>query len=159
LSSVPLSNHSSLTQVVSNVLSTWSCPCDLPSVHHNHHHNIIILFTSHKPRGAKPQSLDLRDPRKYIPKTLVDSRHHSLHSQTTSCSISLTRGTRLSCKPQNAATFSICFHLCQPIIVLTSTSKKREQQIQTYTLLHNLHILKTHPDPPRPSQMPPRLPG
>jgi hypothetical protein len=78
---------------------------------------IITSSSSHPPKSPRrqTQSLDLRDPRKYIPKTLVNSRHHSLHSQTTSCSISFTRGTRSSCKPQNAATFSICFFIkCQP---------------------------------------------
>jgi len=36
--------------------------------------------------------------------------------------------------------------------------EEEEEETSTHTLLHPLHILKTDPDPPRASQMPPRLP-
>lgn len=108
---------------------TWSCPCDFhPSIHPSILIIIIIITSSSSSHPANPsllpprshsKSIRLRELRKSAqksrdpeiqiperqPKTTTPSLTHSL---TTSCSISLTRGTRVSCKPQNAATFSIC---------------------------------------------------
>lgn len=59
------------------------------------------LYRHRRQLPAEPHRPRLHDPRKSFPQ---DSRTYLL---TTSCSISFTRGTLVSCKPQNAATFSI----------------------------------------------------
>lgn len=78
----------------------------------------------------------------------------------TSCSIFLTLGTLLTLTPANAATISICPH--SPLATsnnpffLKKTRRKHDES-NTYTLLHYLHILKTHTHTSRPTQMPSRL--
>ena len=83
---------------------------------------------------------------------LPESLHH------TSCSISFTLDTLFSFTSQNSATISICSQRYKSAFKPSYTHPHLSfSGIQTYTLLHQLHILRTHTHPPRSAQMPRRL--
>jgi hypothetical protein len=69
--------------------------------------------------------------------------------------MSFTLGTLVSCKPQNAATFSI--------FTMTTSARNSSRQgdkfvgLKTHALLNNLNIIIADTNPPRPSEVPARL--
>ena len=94
-------------------------------------------------RELRKSAQKSRDPEIQIPERQPKTTTPSLtHSLTTSCSISLTRGTRVSCKPQNAATFSIYESI-------NVSSRKPPSQVnqRCKTARKNLHTAAPSPRP------------
>jgi hypothetical protein len=65
--------------------------------------------------------------------------------------MSFTRGTRVSCKPQKAATFSI---LNIRIVSKATTRPKKESRSPTHALLNRLNIIIANANTTSPSEVP-----
>jgi len=91
------------------------------------HHRIVTIDNYRTRRGATSSSPSI---------CLILGPHPSVPNDsyelpiTTSCSISFTRGTRVSCKPQNAATFSIWFQQMDVSHVQVSQNRQRIKVVE-----------------------------